>query len=225
MGSDPGLDQAAQTDEFPQHCLYLPDYYLAKTPVTKAQYGVFVQATGYRQPTRHENGQPPADKQNHPVVYVSWNDAAAYCHWLSADTGQTYRLPTEAEWEKGARGTDGRLYPWGNRWDGQRCNTPESGLNKTTPVGAYPDGASPYGLLDTVGNVWEWCATQWGKSYPYDGGEDEWGEAYIQSEVRRALRSGSFYDYKSYARCASRWFDPHWSRGRAIGFRVALAPH
>jgi formylglycine-generating enzyme required for sulfatase activity len=224
MGSVSGLDQAARTDESPQHSLYLPDYYMAKTPVTQAQYATFVQAAGYRSPTRRENGQPPPDKQDHPVVYVSWDDAVAYCHWLSKTTGLVYRLPTEAEWEKAARGTDGRIYPWGNQWDGRRCNTPEGGLNDTTPVGTYPDGASPYGLLDMVGNVWEWCATKWGKSYPYEVGEDEWYEDYLEGDVRRALRCGSFYDYRSYARCASRWFDSYWFRDRDIGFRVLFAP-
>lgn len=224
MGSIPGLDQAARTDEYPQHRLYLPDYYMAKTPVTQAQYALFVQATGYRQPTRRDNGQPPPDKQDHPVVYVSWDDAVAYCRWLSKRANLVYRLPTEAEWEKAARGTDGRIYPWGNQWDGRRCNTPESGLNDTTPVGAYPDGASPYGLLDMVGNVWEWCATKWGKPYPYEVGENEWLEEYLREDVRRAVRCGSFNDYRSFARCAGRWFDPHWSRGKEIGFRVVIAP-
>ena len=224
MGSVPNVNQATQTDEYPQHNLYLPDYYMAKTPVTKAQYAVFVQVMGYRPPTRWENGQPPTDKQDHPVVYVSWDDAAAYCHWLSKHTGLVYRLPTEAEWEKAARGTDGRIYPWGNQWDSSRCNTPENGLNDTTPVEAYPDGASPYGLLDMVGNVWEWCATKQVKPYPYDVKEDQWDEDYLENDVSRALRCGSFYDYKSYARCASRWFEPQGCRSKKIGFRVVLDP-
>jgi formylglycine-generating enzyme required for sulfatase activity len=224
MGSVPGLDQSARTNEYPQHFLYLPDYYIAKTPVTKAQYAAFVQATGYRQPTYWGDRQPPPGKQDHPVVYVSWDDAVAYCQWLSKNTGQLYRLPTEAEWEKAARGTDSRIYPWGNQWSDGRCNTPESGLNDTTPVETYPDGASPYGLLDMVGNVWEWCSTKWNRPYPYVA-EDEWRKEYLQEDVRRALRSGSFYDYKSFARCASRWFDFHWSRSKEIGFRVMIAAH
>ncbi len=220
MGSVSGLDQATQPNEYPQHQLYLPDYYMAKTPVTRFQYASFVQATGYRLPSRRENVPPAAGKQDHPVVYVSWVDAVAYCHWFSQSTGRIYRLPTEAEWEKAARGTDGRFYPWGNLWDSHRCNTPESGLNQTTPVEAYPDGASPYGVLDMAGNVWEWCATQWGKPYPYDTGEDEWRPDYLTANARRALRSGSFYDYRSYARSASRWGEPHESRSKEIGFRL-----
>jgi formylglycine-generating enzyme required for sulfatase activity len=223
MGSVPGLNQSARADEYPQHSLYLPDYYLAKSPVTRAQYAAFVRATDYRQPTRRHNGQPATDKQDHPVIYVCWDDAVAYCQWLSEGTRLVYRLPTEAEWEKAARGTDGRIYPWGNHWDTTRCNTPENGINNTTPVAAYPDGASPSGLLDMVGNVWEWCATKWGNTYPYNVEQDEWCGAYLQGDVSRAVRGGSFYDYSSYARCASRWFEPHWFEGKEVGFRVALA--
>jgi len=166
MGSDPSVDKDARDDEQPQHTLYLPDYYLAKTPVTNAQYAAFVQVT-YRQPGGWKGGKPPSGKEDHPVVNVSWHDAVAYCNWLAEVTGKPYRLPSEAEWEKGARGTDGRIYPWGNRWDAKRCNTGESGKEGTTPVGAYPEGASPYGLLDMAGNVWEWTRSVY-KSYPYD---------------------------------------------------------
>ena len=223
MGSVPGLNPTTRPNEYPQHSLYLPDYYMAKTPVTNAQYATFVQATECRQPTRRGNSQPPSAKQDHPVVFVSWEDAVAYCQWFSKGTGLIYRLPTEAEWEKAARGVDGRLYPWGNQWDDRRCNTFESGLNDTTPVGAYPDGASPYGLLDLVGNVWEWCSTKRDKPYPYDAREDEWHKEYLQEDVRRALQGGSFCDYRSYARCASRWFDPHWARSKETGFRMVRA--
>jgi len=179
MGSDPKKDKKADDDEQPQHTLYLPDYYLAKTPVTNAQYAAFVQATGHEPPEHWKQKKPPSGKQEHPVVNVRWHDAVAYCQWLTEKSIRTYRLPTEAEWEKAARGTDGRIYPWGNQWDEKLCNTSEGGKGGTTPVGAYPDGASPYGLLDMAGNVWEWCATQWGKPYPYDVEEDEWSAEYL----------------------------------------------
>ena len=116
MGSDPDIDETAQGNEQPQHSLYLPDYYVAKTPVTNAQYVAFVQATDHRQPDHWKNGQPPSGKWDHPVVKVDWHDSVAYCHWLTEQTGRTYRLPTEAEWEKAARGTEGLIYPWGNQW-------------------------------------------------------------------------------------------------------------
>jgi formylglycine-generating enzyme required for sulfatase activity len=216
MGSDPEIDQYAVEYEQPQHTVYLPDYYIAKTPVTNAQYAVFVKETNHSQPDHWKKGQPPRDKQGHPVVDVSWQDAVAYCYWLTKKTGRTYQLPTEAEWEKAARGTDGRIYPWGNQWDAKRCNTDESGKDGTTPVRAYPDGASPYGLLDIAGNVWEWCATKWKKSYPYDVTEDEWTAEYLEGSGVRVLRGGSWGYDLDFSRCACRGW-----RGRSYyGFRL-----
>jgi formylglycine-generating enzyme required for sulfatase activity len=155
MGSDPSVDQDARGLEQPQHTLYLSDCYLAKTPVTNVQYAAFVQATGHRRPG-HWKGGKPSGKEDHPVVNVTWHDAVAYCNWLAEVTDRPYRLPSEAEWEKGARGNDGRIYPWGNQWDAERCNSDDGGQGDTTSVGIYPHGASPYGLLDMAGNVWEW---------------------------------------------------------------------
>ncbi|MBM4430297.1 MAG: TIR domain-containing protein [Chloroflexi bacterium] len=219
MGSDPSADKSAQDEEQPQHTLHLTGYYLAKTPVTNAQYAAFVQS-GYRAP-RHWEGwqQPPGTKEDHPVVYVSWHDARAYCHWLAEVTGKPYRLPSEAEWEKGARGTDGRIYPWGNRWDAKRCNTAKHGPGDTTSVGAYPQGSSPYGLLEMVGNVWEWCSTLY-LDYPYqsdDGRED------LEADGDRVLRGGSYSNSQYSARCAYRVRDRADARISRIGFRVAAS--
>jgi formylglycine-generating enzyme required for sulfatase activity len=201
MGSDPSVDKNAQKDEQPQHTLYLPDYYLAKTPVTNAQYAAFVQATTYhRQPEGWEHGKPPSGREDHPVVYVFWHDAVAYCDWLAEVTGRPYRLPSEAEWEKGARGTDGRIYPWGNEWDAERCSSYDGGKRDITPVGAYPEGASPYGLLDMAGNVWEWTRSVY-KSYPYDPDDSREN---LQAKGYRVLRGGSFGNYREVLRCASR---------------------
>src|SRR5207249_3699107 len=101
-------------------------------------------------------GQPPKGKASHPVVHVSWHDVRAYCEWLSKVTGKAIRLPTEAEWEKAARGDkDKRTYPWGDVFDSAKCNSRELGLGDTSPVGVFPAGASPYGVLDVAGNVWE----------------------------------------------------------------------
>jgi formylglycine-generating enzyme required for sulfatase activity len=218
MGSDPQKDKDAEEDELPQHTLYLPDYYIAKTPVTNAQYATFVQAAGHKPPSYWEEGKPPRGKEDHPVVNVSWHDAMAYCRWLSEVTGRPYRLPGEAEWEKGARGTDGRIYPWRNQWDAQRCNTTEGGKRRTTPVGAYPGGASPYGLLDMAGNVWEWCRSLW-RPYPYDpkdGREDE------KSGDRRVCRGGSWRDGARLARAACRLRGYPDFRNYILGFRLAL---
>jgi formylglycine-generating enzyme required for sulfatase activity len=140
------------------------------------------------------------NKPNQPVVGVGWYDSVAYCRWLSAETGRQYRLPTEAEWEKAARGTDGRVYPWGNEFEANRLNVDQGKqqVRTTTPVGIYPSGVSPFGVFDCAGNVWEWCATEYAygfKPYPYDAKEDEWAEEYLNRTNDRARRGG---------------FWPHW---------------
>jgi formylglycine-generating enzyme required for sulfatase activity len=223
MGSDPNEDKDARKDEQPRHALYLPDYFIARTPVTNAQYAAFVEITGREPPKGWKDKNPPPGKEDHPVVWVTWYDAVAYCKWLAEATGRPYRLPGGAEWEKAARGTEGRIYPWGNEWDAGRCNTRESGRGGTTPVGSYPQGqgASPYGVLDMAGNVWEWTCSKY-KGYPYapaDGRED--GRA--GADVLRVMRGGSWFDQASYARCAARRRglpDGLWS---SMGFRVCVS--
>jgi formylglycine-generating enzyme required for sulfatase activity len=220
MGSDPEKDKDASDDEYPQHRLYLPDYSIAKTPVTNAQYLAFTQAT-YRDVPAHWKGKKPLQgREDHPVVNVNRRDAVAYCTWLAGVTGKAYRLPSEAEWEKAARGTDGRIYPWGNEWDAKRCNTREGGKGDTTPVGAYAQGASPYGVLDMAGNVWEWCHSL-SRPYPYnaaDGREDS------EDEDVRVLRGGSFVYIAGTVRCAARYLDGPDFRVGFYGFRIVLAP-
>jgi len=236
MGSDPQKDKDALAFEQPQHTLYLPDYYMAKTPVTNAQYAAFVQATGHRVPNVDEdmakpynwNGPtPPLGKENHPVVLVSWYDAVAYCSWLAEVTGRPYRLPSEAEWEKAARGTDGRIYPWGDEWDVKRCNSSEERLGGTTPAGAYPRGASPYGLQDMVGNVWEWTRSLRGErlsfEYPYDP-QDGREKLEAGDDAQRVLRGGSWGSFRFLARCGSRLYDLPGSRYVIVGFRVVVSP-
>jgi sulfatase modifying factor 1 len=218
MGSDPKKDKFSNKDEWPRHTLFLPNYYLAKTQVTNAQYAAFVSATDYKRPGHWKGWKPPKGKDDHPVVYVTWYDAVAYCNWLAQVTGKAYRLPSEAEWEKGARGTDGWIYPWGNQWDLKRCNSREDGPGDTTPVGAYPEGTSPYGLQDMAGNVWEWCRSLY-KPYPYnakDGRED------TETEGLRVVRGGAFY-VESYIRCAYRNGYNPLIPDMALGFRVCVA--
>jgi len=236
MGSDPARDAHAKEDEQPQHTLYLPDYAMARTPVTNAQYSAFLRATR-QNPPRHwrwlflKRRRPPIGRSDYPVVHVTWYDALAYCEWLSEVTGKSYRLPSEAEWEKGARGEDGRIYPWGDEWDAGRCNT-KGGHKKggTTPVTAYPQGASPYGLLDMVGNVWEWTSTLWGPrlrepafKYPYDPTDGRENLA-APRDVRRVLRGVSFFNDRATARCAARYRYSPLNHYVSVGFRVVVAP-
>jgi formylglycine-generating enzyme required for sulfatase activity len=223
MGSDLDEDKDARRDEQPRHTLYLPDYSIAKTPVTNAQYAVFVETAGRKPPEHWKDKRPPPSKEDHPVVWVNWYDAVAYCKWLAEATGQPYRLPSGAEWEKAARGTDGRIYPWGNEWEAERCNTSESGKGGTTPVGSYPQGASPYGLLDMAGNVWEWTRSKY-KGYPYTSADGREGLG-AEAEVLRVMRGGSWFDQRSYARCAARRRglpDSLWS---SMGFRLCVSFH
>jgi formylglycine-generating enzyme required for sulfatase activity len=233
MGSDPSVDKDARDDEQPQHTLYLPDYYMARTPVTNAQYATFVQATGHEQPWLWKDGKPPRGKENHPMVKVSWYDAMAYCRWLAEVTGKSYCLPSEAEWEKGARGSDGRIYPWGNQWDAERCNSKEGGKGDTTPVGAYPQGASPYGLLDMAGNVLEWTRSLLFVyngdpfNYPYnawDGREAFKVKGPGRLYAYRAMRGGLFDNDEGDVRCACRRGGYPERRPYGCGFRVVVAP-
>jgi formylglycine-generating enzyme required for sulfatase activity len=207
-----------------QHELFLPDYQVGKYPVTNSEYERFIDAGGYRD--KHwwteagwleigqKQNQPRFwhdarfDDPNQPVIGLSWYECVAYCRWLSAETDRLYRLPTEAEWEKAARGGDGRLYPWGNEFDPGRLNGRGPGDRQvcaSTPVGLYPTGVSPFGLFDCVGNVWEWCATRWKKPFPYDAEHDEWQADYLQGQNLRVLRGGSWYYKQDVTSCTHRF--------------------
>jgi transcriptional regulator with XRE-family HTH domain len=133
---------------------WLPSFYIDLTLVTNAEYSVFIAATGWRPPSHWTDITCPVDLADHPVVNVTHGDASAYTSWAGK------ALPSELEWEKAARGPKGNKYPWGDRQTPAKCNVLETGVGKTTPVGLYRSGVSPYGVYDMAGNVWEWCATE-----------------------------------------------------------------
>ena len=190
MGSPEGQGDA---DEHPQRRVYLAAYWIDKLPVTVAEYRKFTRATGRKMPLAPEWGW----KDDHPVVNVTWEEAAAYAAWSGK------RLPTEAEWEKAARGTDGRVYPWGNVWDPGKCSNAHNSRT-TQPVGSYPAGASPYGALDMAGNVWQWCADWYG---PYQSTSIRRPTGPISGR-HRALRGGSWEcRAPSTFRCARRDYE------------------
>jgi formylglycine-generating enzyme required for sulfatase activity len=247
MGGDPQQEPNAREDEQPQHTLHLDSFYLARYPVTTAQFKLFVTQSGHK-PVIQKSLEGIA---NHPVRNVSWDDALAYCRWLTdrlrawqptpaalrLQNGWSVILPSEAEWEKGARGADARRYPWGDDFDPDKANHKGTGLDRISAAGCFPSGASAYGLLDMSGNVWEWTRTLWGEwddqardfknvfGYPYqpaDGREDlakgrNWG---------MALRGGSFRNEADRLGCSARdRLDPDYGIfGGDNGIRVAVSP-
>jgi len=230
MGSDPKRDSFARTDEMPQDTVGLFTFYLARYPVTVAQFRAFTDSTAARL------ANPDGLTENHPVVNVSWKEALEYCSWLEStlresdekpDTlnkllGRGYHLslPSEAEWEKAARGTDGRIFPWGDSIDPNRANYRDTRLGRISIVGAFPTGGSPYGILDMSGNVWEWTRSVY-KPYPYV--RDDGRERLDGGNQLRVVRGGSFNDKASYLRASHRYRDFCADRNNYLGFRVALS--
>jgi len=217
-------NKLAYDSEKEQHTVEIAqEYWIGQYPVTNEQFAKFVEETKQK----HEWIKDWKKKLDHPVVNVSWNDAQAFCEWLNQikdvnlPKGYAFRLPTEAEWEKAARGEYANEWPWGNEFDASKCNSSEGKKGGTTPVGAYsPMGDSPYGAVDMVGNVWEWTQSLY-KEYPYkfdDGRENTKAEGY------RVLRGGSFSDYHRVARCADRSSFSPGNFDFFIGFRVCVSP-
>lgn len=213
-----------QPSEWPQHNLYLPNYYISVTPVTNAQWAVFLHATGKDTPLRWQEGKVPMGKECHPVTNISWHQAVAYCRWLSSKMGVLVRLPTEAEWEKAASWNPDkqqkRQYPWGNDFYVEKCNSSESKIKHTTPVGRYsPGGDSFYGCQDMAGNVWEWTLSLL-RSYPYeadDGRED------LDLEGMRVVRGGGWNAGREGARTSFRdSLAP--APYEIVGFRLCVIP-
>ncbi len=251
MGSPAGND--GFDDERPQRKVYVSNFRIDRYEVTNDAYASFIQATGHRIPenankaaTLWEGNAPVAEIGNHPVVNVSWDDAAAFCRWLGK------RLPTEAEWEKAARGTDGRRYPWGNEWDFKKANSAsywagrtvdfqsgadwdafwikgdgariskEKGIKGevlTLPVGNFPAGISPYGALDMAGNVAEWVQDWFDPNYYKSAPlSDPTGPS---RGAIKAMRGGSWLKPAMSLRTSDRDWGTMDSRPSGTGFRCA----
>ncbi len=214
MGSNNRL-----ADEGPEHISSTTEYLIDKFEVTNLQYKKYIDEAGRRAPKHFERREVPEGKADHPVTFVSWFDAKKYCAWAGK------RLPTEQEWEKAARGTDGRIFPWGNLFRLERANTPvrwdkmkQDG--DTSPVGAFKQGISPFGLHDTAGNVWEWVDA-WYQGHP---GNEQPSENF--GEIYRVLKGGSWWDCSFY-KCGisapvfnRSFFNPR-VKNSSFGFRCA----
>jgi len=196
MGSD-----ADSSKIKPIHKVDLAEFRVARVPVTNAQYALFTKATENKFPSNWLDGRMPKDSESHSVVLVDWYDAIKYCEWLSEKIGKHVTLPSEAQWEKAARGhRDKREYPWGDEYNASKCNSFELGLGGTTPVGIFLNGASTYRVLDMSGSISEWTRSEY-KNYPYN--LDDGREEINDRQVYRVIRGGSFNDVAAFVRCAS----------------------
>ena len=188
-------------DESPEFINRTKAYWIDKYEVTHSKYKAFVDATNYPPSLLWNRGEIPEGMEEHPVTFVSWFDAVAYCKW------EGKRLPTEAEWEKGARGELGPTFPWGDEFDPSKSNSPQSGSKGTKPVGSFESGKSPYGLYDMVGNVWEWTANWY---LPHPGNEVS-NKQY--GEINRLTKGGSWFDCMGYGCGISA---PSFNRGAVV---------
>ena len=210
--------------EEPIHRVSVEAFFIGRYPITNEEFQVFVSDVKFKSPYHFDGYSHKNMSEKHPVIWISWEDALAYCKWLREKTGKSYRLPTEAEWEKAAgwetHSSRKRQYPWGNEWNRDYCNSVESNNGTTTPVGFYsPDGDSSFGVSDLAGNVWEWCSTQY-RFYPYK--KDD-GRESLEGYYERVLRGGAFSEQNRLVRCTSRrrWIPD--GREYNFGFRVALS--
>lgn len=218
MGSSDSDPDAHLDREKPQHTVYLDAFYIDKYEVTNAQYRKCVKAGACRPPEESNSytrgfyyGNTQYD--DYPVIWISWYDANDYCQWAGK------RLPTEAEWEKAAQGTDGRKYPWGNKWDANRLNSDTAGPGDTTVVGSYPAGSSPYGAMDMAGNVWEYVADWYDEGY-YNWSSDR-NPRGPDSGTYRVCRGGSWNSFRTVTRTAHRHSTELDIRDYYVGFRCA----
>ena len=222
MGSDTG-EPGVRDNEIPRHSVAIAQpFAIGRYPVTFDEYDRFCESTGKHKPSDDDWG-----RGNRPVINVAWVDAQAYCVWLSEQSGQSYRLPSEAEWEYAARARTETAYWWGDEIGVNQANCRDSGSQwsgkQTSPVGSFP--ANPFGLYDTSGNVWEWVQDRWHNSYrwnTYYKGAPNDGSVWERGEGGRVIRGGSWHNQAGTVRCARRFDLDSWLRDNDIGFRLAL---
>jgi formylglycine-generating enzyme required for sulfatase activity len=207
MGTNRGEGLVGE-DAQPQHAVTLPAFYIDKTEVTNAAYKKYCDTSGYPAPPNWDNGKIPDGEENFPVTHINWHEARAYAVWAGK------RLPTEAEWEKAARGEDGRDYPWGSSWNPGNVVTNQ---DKPSAVGSHPGGASPYGALDMAGNVFEWTS-DWYDAYPGSNFKSPFYGTFY-----KIVRGGGFDGNNSLSKTTYRCLMRPTSRIEWVGFRCAVS--
>ena len=224
MGNDEG---EAEQDEMPVHSVFLHGYWISKFEVTFKQFDLFCKETGlYINQNAVTDKKRPADagwgRSDRPVINVSWNDAVEFCKWMSGRSRLQFWLPSEAQWEKAARGTDMRIYPWGDKPPKtDLVNFKESHIEKTAPVNQFPGGSSPYGVMNMSGNVWEWCRDWYGEEYyKISPAQDPEGPA---NGMTRVKRGGSWDSNEWGIRCSYRNSSYGAYRDYNLGFRLMMA--
>jgi formylglycine-generating enzyme required for sulfatase activity len=211
MGSNPVEPITSYPDESPQHQIDMEDFFISAKPITNSQYEKFVNSTGHKKPGHWIGGVVPPQKKEHPVTYIDWEDANAFAIWCGAT------LPSEAQWEKSARGNDGRLFPWGDEEPTKEHANFGNSIGDTTEVGIHKSGASMFGVLDLAGNVWEWTSSIY-KDYPYNSND---GRENVNTWGARVVRGGNYLNAAKNIRCADRHSIYPTARDIYIGFRVA----
>lgn len=218
-----GGTRESYAEEAPQHPVEIAAFAIAQVPVTNALYAEWIKHSGQRAPIVWHGSQPPAELANYPVVDVTWDEAVACCDWLSSEVNLALRLPSEAEWERAARGDDTRIYPWGDQADPTMMNIKESMRGGLALVGSYPQAASPFGVYDLAGNIWEWTSSLQ-KSYPYNADDGrEARQPAPEADRRRIMRGGCWGNPGHFARNTCR-FRLHPERStHLLGFRLAYS--
>ena len=218
MGADEN-DWDAEDYEKPKHKIYLDGYWIGRYPATNEQYARYIQETNQKFPDYWKNGQIPINKEDHPVIFVRKYDAENFTKWLSQKCNKRIKLPTEAQWEKAARGPVGCKYPWGDEEPNANLLNYDCNIDDTTVIGSYPSGASPYGALDMAGNVWEWVADWYGENY-YNVSPPR-NPTGPGSGDHCVLRGGSWYSIKYDVRSSYRFIRNADDENDNIGFRCA----
>lgn len=245
---NPNTDERLFERQLKEHKVFLEEFYISKYPITNKQFQVFINRTKYKTTAekegfgfhfdgemkkikgadwKHPHGPDSSisKKHNHPVVMVSWFDSLEFCTWLSKENKSNCALPSEAQWEKAARGPNGNIWPWGNSWNNKLCNC-ENSINDTSQVGSYsPKGDSYYGCADMAGDVLEWTTTTIGTNdpwpakfkYPYNPND---GRENLKVKTRRVGRGGTYQRNSDMCRSAFRFADNPYDRYSSMGFRI-----